>query len=87
MHRPAQQKEQIMFDAYESLDKLSQQERAALRQVNADAITRIEALHQELTQLSDDAGLSNDTTVDYIAGYLQLALEHAKRLRYRLEHE
>ena len=76
-----------MFDTYESLDQLSEQERAALRQVNADAITRIDALHQELTQLSDAAGLSNDTTVDYIVGYLHLALEHAKRLRYRLDHE
>jgi len=76
-----------MFDTYESIDKLSDQERAALRQVNADAIARIEALHQELTQLYQAAGISEDTAADYVVGYLDVALDYAERLRYHLEHK
>ncbi len=70
---------------YEVLETLSPAQRDALQQINAQYLTRIQALYDEFHAQALAAGLDDDTATELV-GWQSVALDYAQRLQYDLEH-
>jgi len=77
-----------MFDKsqLESLNELNHTQWRALERINQAMMRRAQSLFDELVAEGQDAGLDGDTVLDYVAGWLQVAVDDGQRLAYHLKH-
>ncbi len=72
-----------MDDEY--LATLTPAQREALKTLNAQYLARVQTLHDDFYAQAQAAGLDCDTATELV-GWQQVALDHAHRLQYDLEH-
>jgi hypothetical protein len=71
--------------AYDYVETLTPKQRAALKTLNAQYLVQLQALYDAIFAQALAAGLDNDTATELV-GWQRVALDHAQRLQYDLEH-
>jgi hypothetical protein len=70
---------------FQYVETLTPKLREALKTVNAHFITRTQILYDEQYKLALASGLDSDTICEML-GWISVALDHARKLQYDLEH-